>query len=1036
MKKCFSKNEIKPTGPNCRFISAIFIILCLCFSNLLFGQTTLDVNGVVSDQQGDPIIGAAVGVKGQSKGTFTDIDGRYSITNVSSDAILTFSFIGYQTLEVNVAGRKNIDVKLEEESKVLDEVIVIGYGVAKKKDLTGAIASLDGAKISARQNTQVTTALQGALPGVTVTRSSSAPGTAGSIRVRGITSMRDEAPLVIIDGVPANSLNDVNASDIENLTVLKDASSASIYGARAAAGVILVTTKRGAKQGVSINYDYSYSMDYASDMPDYADAVTYMKVLNEREWNDSGAVPGTNEYSIYDKDYIDNYWSLNKQNPDLYPNTDWTDLILKSYAPRQSHQLSVMAGGEKYKTNVSLGYDDVEGLFKENLSWTRVSARINNDIKITKWLSTSIDLNLRKTSAINPAYSPSNQMRYAAPVYAGVYSDGRLAPGKDGTNPYGKMMYGGTTSERRYQANAKLGITITPLDGLSVSGVLAPIFNFTKGKTFTKQVLYYPEWDDTKTTKILDGTNNMDLTEIRNDSHSYTTQLFGNYAKEFNEHNINVMLGYEEFYYFYESLTSSSGQYALPYYPYLDAGPKNLLDSSGDAIENSYRSYFGRLMYNWKSKYFLQANLRRDGSSRFHADYRWGTFPSFSAGWMMSEEGFMKNIAFISSLKFRGSWGQLGDERIGNYTYQSYITFNNPTLYIGSTPSSLQGASAYQYVIKDKTWETTTTTDIGLDLSVLNGRLRLSGDYYWKDTKDMLLLVNIPIFMGYSDPYQNIGKMKTKGWDFEIGWNDKIGDLTYGVNFNIYDYKSTMGYLKNTLQDNKSAWTLIREGDEYLSYYGYLSDGIYQTGDELGAVTSAVVGAGDIRYKDISGPDGVPDGIISSEYDRVVLGSSLPRFNYGGSVNIAYKGIDLDLTFQGVGKKKAIMTEQMAQPIRADWYNVPEIIVGKYWSNYNTEEQNRAAIYPRVMRNANANNYVASDFWLFDGSYFRVKNITLGYTLPRRIVEKVQLKNVRIYTSLQDIFTISDYPKGWDPEVSSTGYPITKSVMFGMSIKM
>ncbi|MPM91599.1 hypothetical protein SDC9_138730 [bioreactor metagenome] len=299
----------------------------------------------------------------------------------------------------------------------------------------------------------------------------------------------------------------------------------------------------------------------------------------------------------------------------------------------------------------------------------------------------------------------------------------------------------------------------------------------------------------------------------------------------------------------------------------------------------------------------------------------------------------------------------------------------------------------------------------------------------------MLIAVDIPNFMGYSDPYQNIGTMNTKGWEAELSWNDRINDFGYRIGFNIYDYHSKMGYLKDTRDYNSSDWTIIMEGEEYLSYYGYLSDGIYQTGDELGTVTSSAVGVGDIRYKDVSGPEGVPDGIISAEYDRVVIGSSLPRFNYGGSIGVDYKGFDFLMAFQGVGKKDAILTEQMVQPVRGDWYNVPEIILGKYWSNYNTTEQNQAARYPRIMRDANSNNYTASDFWLINGSYFRVKNITLGYTIPRKLLQKAMIGNLRVYASLQDFFTFSHFPKGWDPEVSSTGYPITKSVMFGASVK-
>ena len=1013
-----------------------YIVILKERSSLLPPVEKVTVSGTVYNQNGEPLYGVSIGLKDGTKGTITDLDGNYRLTGLDTDGKLIFSFIGYQTLEESINDKLIINVSLKETSQSLDEVIVIGYGTAKKKDLTGAIASVDGRAISQRQNSQVVTALQGALPGVTVTRSSSAPGAGGTIRVRGVTSMRDNAPLVVVDGVAVSSINDVNPGDIENLTVLKDAASAAIYGARAAAGVILITTKRGSKKDVNIDYNYSYSLDYATDMPDYADAVTYMKIVNEREWNGSGNTPGVDEHSIYDEDLILNYPTLHKQNPDLYPNTNWTDLILKDYATKQSHQLGITTYSEKSRSKISVGYDHVDGLFRKNLSWERVTVRANNDFNLTKWLDSSFDISMKRTVSLTPAFSPSFQMRYAAPVYAAVYSDGRLAGGKDGTNPYGTMMFGGETNQRNYLINGKTSMTIKPFTGLSVTGVFAPTFYFLKQKEFTRQVSYYTNPSETLPSGILDGTQNMDLTENRNDNYSYDTQLFLNYVKDIGEHHISLMAGYEDYYYFNESLMASRDQYSLPYYPYLTAGPGDFKDNDGDAYENSYRSFFGRLMYNRKSKYYFQFNLRRDGSSRFTADHRWGNFPSLSAGWVLSEENFMKDaMPFISMLKLRGSWGQLGDERIGNYTYQSFLEFNNPTLYVGNTVSPVQGASAYQYAISSNTWETTTTTDLGIDLLLANNRLKITGDYYRKKTKDMLIAVNIPNFMGFSDPYQNIGKMNTKGWDVELAWNDHINNFSYGMSFNLYDYKSMMGYLKETRDDRTSDWTIIMEDSEYLSYYGYKSAGIYQNGEELGATTSSVVGPGDIRYVDLSGPDGVPDGIVSAEYDRVPLGGSLPRFNYGGTLNMAYKGWDFLLTFQGVGKQNTLLTAQMVQPVRADWYNVPEIILGKYWSNYNSDAQNKQAKYPGISRDANANNYVASDFWIIDGSYFRIKNITMGYTFSHHLTNRFLVKNLRLYTCLQDFFTQSSLPKGWDPEVSSTGYPITKSVIFGASIK-
>ncbi len=993
----------------------------------------LSVSGKITTINGEPVPGATIVVKGTINGTVSDADGNFVVDKTSSQDVLIFSFVGMKIKEIEVGNNTSINVVMEEEAIGIGEVVAIGYGTAKKKDLTGSISALSGDNIVARQNTQIVTALQGALPGVTVTRSSSAPGTSGTIRVRGITSIQESDPLIIVDGVPAYSINDVNSADIENITVLKDAASASIYGARAAAGVILITTKRGASNNESIEYNYSYSMDIPTEMPDYADAVTYMKVLNELNWNDN---PAGGENTIYEQELIENYWSLNKTNSDLYPNTDWVDLCLKSYAPRQSHQLSFSNGKDKYRTKMSIGYDDVEGLFKENLSWDRITARLNNDMSFREWLTSSVDIYLKRTTSVDPYFSPSLRMRYAAPIYPAVYSDGRLAGGKDGENPYGKMMYGGTTEGTANQAGGKISLNVTPLKGLILTGTFAPIYNFSKSKAFNKQATYYTAWDDNTATALLDGTETTDLKETRTDSYSLTSQFFANYSKKLLNHNLNLMAGYENYYYFHETVWASRGEYALTYYPYLAAGPGDLKDNNGDAYENAYRSFFGRLMYNWNSKYYLQANLRYDGSSRFNKDYRWGAFPSLSAGWVMSEESFLKDVTLVSYLKLRASWGQLGNERIGNYPYQSTLAFNSPTLYVGNTVVPVQGASAYQYAVRDITWETTETTDIGLDVNILDNRLHFSGDYYKKQTKDMLLELQIPNYMGYSDPFQNAGKMETKGWDIEMSWSDNINDFHYSVSLNLSDYKTVMGNLNDT--QVLSGNLMIREGSQYKEWYGYVSDGIFQSADEITEatpVTSSAVTVGDIKYKDISGPEGVPDGQIDATYDRVLLGGSLPRYNYGGSVNMAYKGFDFLLSFQGVGKRKSMLTDEMVQPIRADWYNVPEIIVGKYWSQYNTSEQNANAEYPRVSRTGITNNYAASDFWLFDGSYLRIKNITLGYSVPESLLNRVEIEKLRFYLSLQDFFTFSHFPKGWDPEVSSTGYPITKSVTFGVSLK-
>jgi len=1014
--------------------TVLFLVLIgsLCCSNL--AAQNLTVKGSVKSASNEPVPGAAVLVKGTTNGTAADESGNYSLTNVPANATLIFSFIGMEKQEVNVAGKKQIDIVLNDEVISLNEVVAIGYGTVKKKDLTGALSTLGGEKLTSRQTPQVMTAMQGAMPGVTITRSTSAPGASGTIRVRGITSMLESDPLIIVDGVPVSSINDVNPNDIETITVLKDAASASIYGARAAAGVVLINTKRTSKKGASIDYSYNLSMDMPTKMPEYADAVTYMKVFNERTWNDYAS---NGEFSDYSEELINNYWTLNADNPDLYPNTDWVDLCLKDYALRNSHNLSISTGSEYSKTKVSLGYDDVESLFKANNSWDRVTVRVNNDLQIKKWLSASVDLGLRRAVGITPAFSPSLRMRYTAPIYAAVYSDGRLAGGKDGENPYAKMMYGGQDKDTNSKMNGKFSLNVTPFKSLVITGVFAPNYSFTKTKDFSKQVQYYktPELDSEKL--YMDGTDKTNLSEKRSDNYSITSQVFANYTKSFGDHNLNAMVGFESYYYFAESLSAGRKEYDFTYYPYLSAGPTTIVTNDGDAFENAYDSYFGRLMYNYKSRYYLQANIRRDGSSRFAKEYRWGSFPSVSAGWVLSQEEFMKDIDWLSNFKVRASWGQLGNERItGNYPYQSTLEFNYPTLYVNNVTTPVQGASAYKYPVYDISWETTETSDIGLDLGLFNNRLRLTGDYYWKTTKDMLLKLEIPDFLGYTDPEQNGGTMSTKGWDIELGWNDRIGKLGYAVSFNISDYKSVMGNLKGTHIQTSDGY-MTREGSEFQEWYGFVSDGLYQSADELvgSPVLTSKVEAGDIRYKDISGAEGVPDGKITPDYDKVLLGGSLPRYNYGGTINLDYMGFDFMLGFQGVGKKNSMLTSDMVLPLRGDTYNVPEIILGNHWSKYNSDAQNLNAKYPRISRFGEANNYVISDFWMIDGSYFRIKNITFGYTVPSNVIEKLGIQNLRLSFSMQDFFTFSHFPTGWDPEVSTSGYPITKSVVFGASIK-
>jgi len=998
-------------------------------------QRGKNLTGTVTDAvTGEPLVGANVIEKGASNGTQTDPDGNFALS-VAENATLQITYIGYITQEISVlaeGGGNHLIIKLLEDTKALEEVVVIGYGTMKKKDLTGSVASVQGENLLKRSAQQLSTAMQGQMAGVQVTRDNGAPGASATVRIRGITTLSNNDPLVIVDGVPS-ALNDVATADVETMTVLKDAASASIYGSRAAAGVILITTKRAKDRQFSFDYNYEYGIDRPTTKPKNGDVIDWMNVQNEIKWNDGAADP----YSQYSQETINSWLSKNATDPWHYPNTNWVDLMLKETSAHEQHTLSVSGGTEKLRTKSTINYQKGEGYY-EHKSYERITGRINNDYKITDWLNANFDLDFSKSTAISPSNINAIYWAYLiSPYYPYQWEDGRYADAKDGGNAVAGVRLGGTNNQKYYKFGGKMQIDLTPLKGLTLTAIYAPRFQFTKGKQFIRAVPLYYENGSTVYMQSHRATN---LTETRNDNNSQTYQFYGNYLNNWGDHSFTAMVGYEGYAYQWENENASRNNYLLDTYPYLNIGPEDYQYNTGSAGHNAYESVFGRLTYSYKNKYLLQGNVRSDGSSRFAKDFRWGTFYSGSAGWVVSEESWFKN-SLVDYLKLRGSIGQLGNERIGSeFPYQAAISFGNSYMYDKATQSvtAVQNAAQVYYAFENITWETTTTYGVGLDARLLNNRLSFTGDYYYKKTGDMLLTLGFPSYAGFSAPSQNAGDMYTKGWDLELGWNDNINDFYYSISANLSDYRSKMGYLgdKRTVDGNQ----IYEEGSYYYEWYMYKSDGLFQTDADLYdssgkkyPTLTANDKAGNIKYVDMDG-----NGVINSD-DKVLLGNSLPEYLYGGNIAMGWKGFDFNMSFQGVGHQLVLFNSEWIQPLKEQWGAVPELVKGNYWSQHNTEEQNLKAKYPRLTYTNTTNTYAGSDYWLFNGAYFRVKNITLGYSIPEDLLNKVKIKGLRLYISANDLPAVSNFPEGWDPELGSKSKSISDfistTLLLGVNVK-
>lgn len=1007
------------------------------------------VKGVVKDSNGEPLLGVNVLVKGTTIGAVTDIDGNFSF-EAPAGCTLVISYIGFESQEVKVKGNAPLNIILKEDSEALDEVVVIGYGTQKKVNLTGAVSAVTGEEIAKRPVSNTSTMLQGQMPGLRITSDKGQPGNESvqmRVRGQGTYSSAGSNPLVLINGVEGD-LATLDPNIIESVSVLKDAASASIYGSRAANGVILITTKNGSemKERVSVRYNGNFAVHNPTTLLDLIwDSPTYMKYFNMAKEN-SGS-PITERYT---QEMIDAY--TNPTDPQKYPSFNWLDYMFDP-AFVQQHNVNVSGTIGKTSYNASLSMLNQPGTMKGQ-EYQRYNASLDLTSQVNDWVkigmyftgSRSYRQETRQgdtdaylsTISQAPTYMPwlpddgSGIKRYTSKAYTFE------------SNNKNMVAIAETENFKKYvntDANVQAWAEIKPFKGLTW---------YTKGAIRYK-AQHYKDWGAIPTPIYFyhDGTQNGTLntngTGLTSNMEYSTyvnlyTYLKYDWLSSNKDHSLSAMAGYSLESYRYDVLQGYRQDYDFPLHE-LNAGNSSVQTNSGSSQEWGLVSGFFRLNYGFKDRYLVELNARYDGSSRIASQSRWGVFPSFSLGWRVTEEEWMKDLQWdwLNSLKLRGSWGLLGNQNIDLYSYYALVStgkdygFNNTDLSSGVAQTAISN--------QNLKWETTAIGDFGADLTLFNG-FNVTFDWYKKRTYDILRKAQGNALLGLDAPYINDGEMVNKGIEVSLGYNGYVRDgffegLSY--NANVYFDRS-----RNTLTkygaDYITNGLICSEGLPYESFYGYKAIGIFKDDDEVRNSPKQFndnTQAGDIKYADISGPDGVPDNVVD-EYDRTVIGNRFPNFEYSVSLGASWKGFDLSLLGQGVS---GVDHYASGWGLRPFYQGTP--ISQDYIDNMWTEEHTNAK-YPRLYfaDMGGTKNQRESAYWLYDGSYFRLKNLTFGYTLPKALTQKAKIQRLRVYFSGDNLLTFTKFPQGGDPERnynSTKGtrlvyYPQNRIISFGINL--
>lgn len=990
-------------------ISRLRMMVCLIGMLLpmcMFAQQ-ITVQGVVKDQTGETVIGASVMEKGTTNGTITGIDGDFSL-NMSPNGTLVVSFVGYKTQEVQVKGQKQLQVVLSEDAEMLDEVVVIGYGTMKKSDLTGAVSSIGNKDIKDSPVSNLGQAIQGKISGVQIVDTGK-PGDNVSIKIRGLGSINNCDPLVVIDGVPTDlGLSSLNMADVERLDVLKDASATAIYGSRGANGVVMITTKRGTEGKGKLAVSANYSFQNATNVPSLLNAAQYAELSNDMMVN-SGRNPNPE-------------WA----NPsELGAGTDWVDELLRT-GVMQNYTVSYSGGNEKSHYYVSGGFLDQSGIVK-SVNYRRFTFQSNSDAQVLKWLKFSNNITFSADTKKSGSYNIGDALK-ALPIYPVKNEDGSWS-GPDGNSEW----YGST---RNPIGPTELNKSQT--DGYNFLANLTAELTFTKWLKFKSTFGYDAKFwfIDNFTPKYnWKPTPTEETSRYKSDNKSFT-YLWDNYFlfdHTFAEkHRVGLMAGMSAQWNTNDYLNAQKNVFMFDNVHEMDNG-EEMYAIGGNETEWALLSYMARVNYSYEDRYLLTAAIRRDGSSRFGKKHRWGTFPSVSVAWRASQEKWFPKNDYINDLKVRAGYGVTGSQAsVGNYSYlASYNTSVYPFgISSGNQTALVSSTLANPYIH----WEEVAQTNIGFDASLFNSRVMFSFDAYLKETRDMLVKASIPITSGFEDTtttYTNAGKVRNQGIEMslhtinltgELGWETNL-TATYNKN-KIKDLNSDVPYYIN--QINNSYVTMLAKDYPINVFYGYVTDGIFQNQSEVN--THAVQpGAepGDIRFRDLNN-----DGVINDS-DRTVIGNPNPSWLFSMNNSLSYKGFELSVFLQGIAGNKIYNANNIDNTGMAAAYNQTTDVL-KRWQGEGTSNSMPRAVFGDPNQNTRV-----SDRFVENGSYLRLKNITLSYTFPKQWLQKAQIENARLSLSCENVATITGY-SGFDPEVGINGidqnrYPISRTFSLGLN---